>query len=591
MFLRRIAAPAALLAALLALLTSCGLVPAPKLSVTPTAVRMLSNSTTITVSNVGPSNTTLDYTVTSSDPSVTVSPASGSLASGLSTSVTVSVDPTRLAPGTNLAATVSVGGNGGNANVHLDYGIGTCGTFTPQAVNGAGLTTTAIGTLAPPQAASAPAPAPSPADAVPGQIIVGYRAPAGVQGAALSVQALKLASVDVRRAYGLTLLHGGYGQGPDLVRASNVAATLARLRSDPRVRYAQPNRRVHELFVPNDPYYPLGGGGTTYGQWNLYDFGMPQAWDQETGASAASRASGQVVIGILDSGVAGNQEDLASKLVPGWDFYYDDAGTDPGTAPYSSGQDHGTHVAGIAAALGNNGKGIAGVAFDAHVKILPLKVFDDTGSTATVYDLVRAIEWAAGYTDSAVTTNPTNPNKADVINMSVGVQGDQPAVDAAAQDAWNAGVLLVAAAGNHGNGTGYPTDPGVLSPANAPCVMAVGSVDSTYARSYFSNTGPQVEVTAPGGFYGGVTNTTNAIVSTLPGGTGSNYGFDAGTSMASPFVAGIAALLKAQDPTRSPTQLRTLIDGATKPVADRSQYGYGVACADKALGAATTCGK
>jgi len=498
----------------------------------------------------------------------------------------VGVDPTSIAPGDNVTATITISGNGATKTVTIDYGIGTCGNYTPQALGN--LTTTGVGGPAPAKLGTlSSAPTYNSNDTIPGQIIVGYNAPSGLATAALRTQALQQASVTVRRAYGLTLLAGGTGHGPDLITTTNATATLAKLLADPHVRYAQPNRRVHLLAVPNDSYYPPS---TSFpdGQWNLTDFGLEQAWNLETGASTG----GQVVIGIIDSGIDPTHQDLQSKLLPGYDFFANDTTTNPGSAPYNPDQDHGTHVAGIAAALGNNNLGIAGVAYDSNVKILPLKIFNDAGTGADLYNLDRAIRWAAGLADPAGIA-PANPNHAAIINMSIGVEGDQPAVDAAALDAWNNGVLLVAASGNHGTGTVYPVDPGVLSPANAPCVMAVGSVDGPYPYplSYFSNTGPQLEVTAPGGFYNATGNATNAIVSTLPG---NSYGLEAGTSMASPFVAGVAALLKAQDPTRSPKQLRNILDGTTWSTSslDRSQSGYGVVCADRALDptSSTLCG-
>src|SRR5690606_36347700 len=211
-------------------------------------------------------------------------------------------------------------------------------------------------------------------------------------------------------------------------------------------------------------------------------------------------------------------------ILPGWDFYDDDDDTCPG--PANGHAEHGTHVAGIAAALGDDAYGVAGVAYGPAVQILPVKVFDASGVNASISDLALAIRWSAGLTVPGVATNS---NKAAVINMSLGVSGVYPALSEAAADAWNAGSLLVAAAGNH---TGATSDPGVLSPANEPCVIAVGSVDSDYDVSTFSNTGPQVELVAPGGF-------SNVgclkVFSTMPPPQG--HGCSSGTSMAAPFVA------------------------------------------------------
>src|SRR5690606_35505872 len=163
------------------------------------------------------------------------------------------------------------------------------------------------------------------------------------------------------------------------------------------------------------------------------------------------------------------------------------------------------------------------------------------GVNASIADLVLAIRWSAGLVVPGIASNP---HPADVINLSLGVAGSYPALDAVAVDAWNAGSLLVAAAGNH---TGAMPDPGVLSPANSPCVIAVGSVDSDYDASTFSNRGPQIELVAPGGF-----NNTGClkVVSTLP--PPATHGCMSGTSMAAPFVAGVAALVIGQGPPVTP---------------------------------------
>lgn len=592
MRLSRVAGIVSIVAVLPTLLASCGLVgPPPYLGVSTNAIHMVADTASFTISNISTLAGPLNFVIRSSDPNVVVHPTSGSLGKSTDMLVTVSLDPAAVAPGTNLNAVLHVtsnGGSGGSANVAVDHGIGTCGAYAPRPLS---LPAVANASRAPePSSFQRP---PDPASVVPGQIVVGYRAPAAAQALAtwaVRAEALRQTGLQVRRAYGLSLLAGGAGTGPDLVQAADVGRALTSLRSDPRVRYAQANRRVRPLLVPDDPYYPPTPGFYPAGQWNLTGFGMEQAWNVSTGASSRPVVIG--IIGIIDTGVDTSHPDLVNKLVSGWDFASDDPDPSPGPGPtYSETQAHGTHVAGIAAAQGNNGRGVTGVAFDPNVKILPLKIFDDTATQATVYELVRAVRWAAGYPDAQVTPNVV-PQIADVLTMSIGMEGDQPALDAATQDAWDHGVLLVAAAGNHGTWTNVPDDPGVLSPANAPCVMAVGSVDSPFTLSDFSNTGPQLEVVAPGGHHDPADFYSEPIVSTVPPST---YGPDVGTSMAAPFVAGVAALLKAQDPSRTPAQLRDIIDGSSLRatwMTDTSAYGYGEVCADRALDPAspTRCG-
>ncbi len=540
------------LALLPTLLTGCNwLFGLPVLDVTPNALTMTSASATLLVGNTGREGTTLEYSAAPSDPAVlSVSPGSGVIAAGGSDTLTLTLDPVAVGAGGSFHGSVRITSNGGDATVSVDYGtIGICGTFQPAAL----------------AAATAPAPA---AEAIPGEIIVGYRRPAGLSTAAAS-RAVAAAAAAVRSELGLQLLAGGDG-GPDLVRSGDVPGTLARLRADARVRYVQRNYRVALQAVPNDPYYPTD-------QWNLSQFGLPEAWAIETGESAA------VVVAVIDSGVLSNHQDLSARMLPGYDFFDDDANANPGSV-VNADVGHGTHVAGIAAAVGGNGLGIAGVAYGSKIRVLPVKIFADDGSGGTIFDLVRAIRWSAGI---PVGSAGTNPNKADIINMSLGVQGDQPAVDAAAQEAWNAGVLLVAASGNHNAGA---LDVGVLSPANAPCVMAVGSVDGDGTLSYFSNTGPQLEVVAPGGYQNSSTRWP-PVLSTWPT-SPTDYDYDAGTSMAAPFVAGVAALLKSRHPTWTAAELRRALESTTRqsPGMDPTRYGYGVVCADAALGAATTCG-
>jgi len=257
---------------------------------------------------------------------------------------------------------------------------------------------------------------------------------------------------------------------------------------------------------PNDPYY------YTYGyQWGLNKVRAPEAWALSTGQG--------VLIAVLDTGTDYIHPDLSGKVRTDidWDFVNNDdnARDDHG---------HGTHVSGIAAAATNNSIGVAGLGWDAS--ILPLKVLDSRGQGTTA-ELIPAIYRAAD-------------RGARVINMSLGGLYSCPSnLQAAVDSAYSRGVLLVAAAGNNGANL-------TVAPANCAHVLGVAATNSSDTRADFSNYGDHVSVAAPG----------TSIYSTLRGG---GYGYMQGTSMATPFVAGLAALVYARFPTYTPNQAASAI--------------------------------
>ena len=449
---------------------------------------------------------------------------------------------------------------------------------------------------------------------VPGRLLVSYRGAAelhstkqssteqssaeqqGDKASELSVQELKMTARKVRQSYDLHLL-GSLGStevgrgAAELVRTpagSDVQKLAAELRRDPRVAYAEPDYYLYPLglpsglaaaaagILPNDPLVPE--------QWHLTKFGLPEAWRLETGKSS-------VVLAVLDSGVDLSHEDLQGRALPGCDVYNEDNDPNPGVpSQISTNQQHGTHVAGIALADGNNGKGVAGVAYTG-VRLLPVKVFDDNGGDSqktSVSVVVKAIRWAAGLNVEGMNRNPY---KANIINLSLGVKGQIDSLNQAVQDARNAGVLVVAAAGNS-----YVTD-AIFTPANAPGALAVGSVDENYERSdysAYSKSGRTVDLMAPGGvgqsYCGGVLSTLSPPYAGAPE---SSYGCEEGTSMASPFVAGVAALIWSQNPGLSADEVKAKLLASAEYTAamNPAEYGAGVVCADRALGAATLCGK
>jgi thermitase len=317
---------------------------------------------------------------------------------------------------------------------------------------------------------------------------------------------------------------------------ANVADFVAELKAQPGVQYAEPDTLVYTTVMPTDPYAHI--------QWGLATIGAPSAWDVTEGAS--------VKVAIVDSGVDLNHPDLVGRIdtVYDYDFVNRDA-----TAQDDDG--HGTHVAGIIAATLNNDIGIAGVAN--KCTILPVKVMNSVG-TGTSSNVADGIRWAADC-------------GAQVINLSLGAPTSSSAIDAAVQYAVSKDCVVVAASGNDGVNSVY-------YPAAGANVIGVGSTDSLDSRSGFSNYGPKVDISAPGSF----------IFSTLPGG---GYGYMSGTSMATPEVAGVVALIRAKNPTWNRTMVERQLLGTTLDlgVTGRDNYfGYGRVRADRAVGATVTAG-
>lgn len=349
--------------------------------------------------------------------------------------------------------------------------------------------------------------------------------------------------------------------GADVVRADAKldrveAETLMRkLAADPNVEYVEVDRLNTIRLTPNDTRY-----GEQWGYSGTYGIKANQVWDVTNGAGS--------VVAVLDTGITAHS-DLAANLLPGYDFINDTAvsndgngrdndPSDPGdwvsanqcggTHAAQSSSWHGTHVAGTIAAVTNNAKGVAGVAYGA--KIVPVRVLGTCGGYDS--DIADAIIWASGGTVSGV---PANANPAEVINLSLGGSGAcGSTTQAAINGAVSRGTTLVIAAGNDN------TNVSNASPANCNNVIAVASTTSTGARSSFSNYGALIDIAAPG----------SNILSTLNSGTttpgAESYAAYNGTSMATPHVAGVVALLQAVSTTpKTPAQVEALIKANVTP--------------------------
>jgi len=304
-------------------------------------------------------------------------------------------------------------------------------------------------------------------------------------------------------------------------------AVLKALQQDPRVEYAEPNAVVSGLFSPNDPYY--NDPSKVYAPQKIQ---ADLAWDYTLGDAS-------VIIAIVDSGVDASHPEFAGRVLPGWDFVNDD--NDP-----TDDQGHGTHVAGIAAAAINNGEGIAGIAGQAL--ILPVKVLNENNQ-GTWADVVAGIVYAVDH-------------GARVINLSLGGTIGTSALQDAIEYAWNRNAVIVAAAGNDGSTTPY-------YPAAYDEVIAVSATTPDDVRWSLSSYGPHISVAAPG---------VTIYSTNWTADSGSTYGFKSGTSMAAPHVSGIAALLLAQDGSRTNAEVRQIIEQSADdlgPAGWDEEYGYG----------------
>lgn len=265
---------------------------------------------------------------------------------------------------------------------------------------------------------------------------------------------------------------------------------------------------------------------------------LPEAW-------AETEGSPDVTVAIIDTGIDGQHEDLVGRVVAGYNFLTNTP-IDAGASSDDNG--HGTAMAGIIGAMGDNAKGMAGIAW--QTKLMPLKVADADGG-ATAGRVASAITYAA---DHGV----------KIANLSLGATGDFQAVRDAVTYAINHDVTLVAAAGNDGTA-------GVLYPAAYPDVIAVGSVNSSDVHSTFSNTGPEIALVAPG----------EAILSAGLSSTHDTYKLASGTSVAAPFVTGTAALILARFPSLSRAEVTSLLESQADKIAGMSGqnhtdiYGYG----------------
>lgn len=362
-----------------------------------------------------------------------------------------------------------------------------------------------VGTTGRPGAAANPKRLPA---FVPGRVLVQFRADLNPAQADQILSGHRGRSAGRLSATGLQVVEVPAGS------EAEIAAELARR---PEVAFVEPDAILEPSAIPDDPDFPA--------QWHLPQIKAPEAWDISTGRDA-------LTIAILDTGVDSTHPDLDSKLVPGWNVW----DNSPNTEDYYG---HGTKVAGTAAATGNNGAGVASVAW--NCKLMPVRVTPNEGYT-TYSALASGLVWAADH-------------GARVANISFQASGSNAVADAAGYFQAHGGVVVVAA-GNSGAPDTAPENPYVLT------VSATGSGDGLAG---FSTTGSVVDLSAPG----------VSINTTRMGG---DYAFASGTSFSAPVVAGVAALVLSTNPGLNSAQVQAILEQSADDLGSAGwdpQYGAG----------------
>jgi len=392
-------------------------------------------------------------------------------------------------------------------------------------------------------------------------------------------------------------------------QAKQIAAQLV---ADPSVASAQADKRVYPTLVPNDPdYLP---GVVDSGQWNLFEdtggIRMQSAWDLETGSAA-------VVIAQLDTGILSHRDILDARIIlPGYDFFSggpsnlnppteldndpilgdpvgrDNNPTDPGDAtvenecapgePGAGGENsswHGLSVASIMVAESDNSIDMAGIDFAA--RLLPIRVLGKCGGS--VSDVADAIRWAAGFTVDGI----PNPTPARVLNLSLSGSGAcTPEEQAAINDAVSVGAVVIVSAGNE------DVNVATQSPANCQNVVAVGATLRDGSRAPYTNSGEEVDLSAPGGL---TENDRNDGIRVLSNSGATVAGLEiigriAGSSFSTAQVSAVASLMLAVNSSLTSSQVQDILRLTTRAFPDAScnttTCGSGILDADAALAGA-----
>jgi thermitase len=363
----------------------------------------------------------------------------------------------------------------------------------------------------------------------------------------------KDAAAGVLRQHGLKEGPGIGGTGAHLIKVpgGKELQLIEALSRNPAVEYAEPDEVV--TAATDDQYFPQQYALQNTGQSLTSTAGTLVAADGTADADVDAVEAwnvptvGGTKVAILDTGVANVHDDIAPQVVGYANFVSADTKEDPKANPEDK-YGHGTHVAGIVAAKANNKIGVAGVCPDCS--ILDVKVLNDAGAGSSSV-IANGISWAAS-------------NGAKVINMSLGQRVSSRTLEAAVNNAWNQGAVIVAAAGNAGTQA-------KIYPGAYPNVIAVAATDNKDNKASFSTYGRWVDVAAPG----------VSVYSTFPNhpfvlGTqnGRSMGYDiaSGTSMASPVVAGVAALVWSSPAGTANTSVRTKVESTADRIDGTGTY-------------------
>jgi serine protease len=454
-----------------------------------------------------------------------------------------------------------------------------------------------------PALAAAPASGPGASGAAKSaRVIVKFKSDGGLmRESALAARAGELPRVQHASRLSQRLgvaMSDGYAVAPrtQVVFAQGLSSAelVAKLKADPDVEIAEVDARVKRAAAPDDPRYGPQSGGVTpaVGQWYLRtpasgaasSINAEQAWDLTLGSPA-------IVVAVLDTGVRGDHPDLVGKLLRGYDFVSEDTANNFATANDGDGRDadasdpgdwvtqeeadgvfagencdvsdsswHGTQTTSLVAAATNEGVGMASVG--RNVRVLPVRVLGKCGGFTS--DVIAAMYWAAGLaipsSPTTLGTAPANTTPAKVLNLSLGsAQSCSALYQAAVTAVIGAGASVVVSAGN-GEGTA------VGQPANCTGAIGVGGLRHEGTKVGFSDIGPQVAISAPGG---NCVNTSGACLFPILSATNSgatvpetntysdSFNISVGTSFSAPMAAAVAALMLSRNPALTPAQVRS----------------------------------